>query len=126
MDDSQPLSKRAFGEQLEKLAISELSRQGLKIIAQNYLCKLGEIDIIARDKNDLVFVEVRYRKNQNFGGAVASVNKKKQERVVRAANHYLQKHKLNNNIACRFDVIAISGQAHNLTFDWIKAAFYAA
>lgn len=117
------LSKRAFGENLEKLAAQQLSRQGLKIVAENYLCKMGEIDIIARDNQDLVFIEVRYRKSEAFGGSVASVDAKKQKRVILAADHYLQKHKLTNKVACRFDVFAITGSLNKLSYNWIKAAF---
>lgn len=84
---------------------------------------MGEIDIIARDKQDLVFVEVRYRKTEAFGGSVASVNKKKQKRIVLAASHYLQKYNLTNKIACRFDVFAITGSLDQLNYNWIKGAF---
>lgn len=116
-------SKREFGENLEKLAAKHLSRQGLKIVTENYLCKMGEIDIIARDNQDLVFIEVRYRKSEAFGGSVASVDEKKQKRVILAASHYLQKHKLTNKVACRFDVFAITGSLNKLNYNWIKAAF---
>jgi putative endonuclease len=116
-------NKREFGENLEKLAAQQLVQQGLKIVAENYLCKMGEIDIIARDNQDLVFIEVRYRKSEAYGGSLASVDKKKQHRVILAASHYLQKHKLTNKIACRFDVIAITGSLNQLRYNWIKGAF---
>ncbi len=116
-------NKREFGESLEKLAAQQLVQQGVKIVAENYLCKMGEIDIIARDNQDLVFIEVRYRKSDAYGGSLASVDKKKQQRVILAASHYLQKHKLTNKIACRFDVIAITGSLNQLRYNWIKGAF---
>jgi len=115
--------KRAFGESIEKCAVEYLSKKKLKLVTKNYLCKMGEIDIIARDGQDLVFIEVRYRKSELYGGSAASVDKKKQRRVILAADHYLQKHKLTNKIACRFDVIAITGNLDKLDINWIKAAF---
>lgn len=117
------MSKREFGEKLEQFAAKELNNAGLKIIAQNYLCKMGEIDLIARDGDNLVFVEVRYRKSLQFGGSVESVDRKKQRRITLAAEHYLQTHKLTNKVPCRFDIFAISGQNNGLDFNWIKAAF---
>jgi len=116
-------NKRAFGESVEKRAAVYLTEKGLRIIAENYLCKMGEIDIIARDNQDVIFVEVRYRKSERYGGSAASVDKKKQKRIILAADHYLQKHQLTNKVACRFDVIAITGNLENLDFNWIKAAF---
>jgi len=121
--DDQQLTKREFGEQLEVFAARQLTDAGLKIISQNYLCKMGEVDIIARDKKDLVFVEVRYRKSEYYGGSVASVDKKKQHRVSLAANHYLQKHGLTNKVPCRFDVFAVTGINNHFRYQWIKAAF---
>lgn len=116
-------NKREFGEKLETFAAEKLSDYGLEILTRNYLCKMGEIDIIARDSQNLIFVEVRYRKNDAFGGPIASVNRKKQQRVILAAGHYLQKHQLTNKVACRFDVFAITGSLNQLDYNWIKAAF---
>ena len=121
--DDKQISKREFGNKLEDFAAKQLTQQGLKIISQNYLCKMGEVDIIARDKNDLVFIEVRYRKSEQYGGSLASVDSKKQRRVSMAANHYLQKHKLTNKVACRFDVFAVTGIFNHFEYQWIKAAF---
>jgi len=119
----QPKTKRELGDQLEEFASKKLVEKGLKIVSQNYLCKMGEVDLIARDKQDLVFVEVRYRKSESYGGSLASVDKKKQKRIILAANHYLQKHDLTNKIPCRFDVFAITGTIQDLNYNWIKAAF---
>ncbi len=121
--DDKQLSKRAFGDQLEIFAAKKLTDAGLKIISQNYLCKMGEVDIIARDKGDLVFVEVRYRKSEQYGGSLASVDKRKQHRVSLAANHYLQKHGLTNKVPCRFDVFAVTSMNNHFDYQWIKAAF---
>jgi len=118
------LSRKDLGDKHEQLACEILSNNGLKIVTQNYRCKLGEIDIIARDKENLVFIEVRYRKSDSYGGSLESVDRKKQERVVRAASHYLQKHKLTNKISCRFDVFAVTGNLNQLQHIWIKGAFH--
>ena len=129
IQDNNKTEKRLIGDQVEDLVVSYLLEKGLKIIAQNYLCKMGEVDIIARDKEGLIFVEVRYRKNSQFGGSVFSVNKSKQKKLIKAAAHYLQTHRLTNKVACRFDVMAIEGKiafGMPLTaeqINWIKGAF---
>lgn len=116
-------SQKHLGNKFESFAQHELIKHGYKIISLNYQCKLGEIDIIAKDKGVIVFVEVRYRNSSRFGGAIASVNHKKQLKLIRTASLYLQKHQLTNKIQARFDVFAITGDSNNLTYHWIKNAF---
>lgn len=116
-------SKRDIGQSLEEFACAKLREQGLKIIERNYLCKMGEIDLIARDNSQLIFIEVRYRKSNIYGGSLESISLKKQQRIIKTAFHYLQKQNLLNKIACRFDVIALSGSFNKLEYNWIKAAF---
>ena len=117
------LNKREFGFQLESFAAKQLEQSGCQIVETNFQCKLGEIDIILRDKEALVFVEVRYRKQNNFGGASASVDRRKQKKLIKAASFYLQSKKLNNKFACRFDVFAVQGISNQLSYNWIKDAF---
>jgi len=117
------LSKREFGNQLETFAKTILEKEGCKIVALNFQCKLGEIDIIARDGSTLIFVEVRYRKHANFGGALASVDYKKQQKLIKTAQLYLIENKLTNNTSCRFDVFAIEGPVNRLEYNWLKNAF---
>ncbi len=119
----QIINKRKFGDQIELKTVEFLQQHSVTILQQNYLCKMGEIDIIAQDKDNLLFIEVRYRKSDDYGGAIASVNKKKQRRLILAASHYMQKYGITNKVACRFDVMAISGNLNRLQFNWIKAAF---
>ncbi|MFL0800006.1 MAG: YraN family protein [Agarilytica sp.] len=107
------------GDKAEKLALAHLQQHGLTLIAQNYHCKFGEVDLIVEDKNTLVFVEVRFRKSDRFGSALESVTKTKQEKIVTTARHYLAKHTLGESRPIRFDVIGIT--AHNI--EWIKHAF---
>jgi putative endonuclease len=118
-------NKREFGAELEAFAAKQMQAKGCKIIETNYLCKLGEIDIILQDKGTLVFVEVRYRKQNKFGGAIASVDSKKQKKIIKTASLYLQSKNLTDKIACRFDVFAIQGNYSNLSYNWIKDAFAA-
>ena len=117
------ISKREFGLELEKFAAKQLALSGCEIIETNFLCKLGEIDIILKDGNVLVFVEVRFRQRSYFGGASASVDKRKQNKLIKTASYYLQSKNLTNRLACRFDVFAIEGLENKLNYNWIKDAF---
>lgn len=89
-------------------------------MASNVLCKRGELDLVMRDGDTLVFVEVRFRASARFGGAAASVDPRKQARLTAAAAYYLQRHPI--NLPCRFDVIAIDGTG---AIQWIRHAFAA-
>ena len=88
-------------------ALTFLEQQGLTLIEKNFRCRAGEIDLIMRDVQTLVFIEVRSRKNQQFGGAAASVGPVKQQRLWRSASLYLLK--FPKPPACRFDLVAIDG-----------------
>lgn len=116
---------RSIGEHLESIAHDYLSERGLVLITRNFLCKLGEIDLIMQDKDTLVFVEVRYRRSSRFGSAVETVDKRKQRKLIRTALLYLKIHHLSQNTPCRFDVIGITVQAHSNTlgYNWIQNAF---
>jgi putative endonuclease len=107
------------GEKAEERAYQYLLQKGLQLVSRNYCCKLGEIDLMMHDGDTLVMVEVRYRKNDRFGSAVESITQKKQSRIIAAAKYYLVCNNL-NNLAVRFDVVAISGNNH---LNWIKNAF---
>jgi putative endonuclease len=115
------------GEDAEAACCSYLRSQGLKLLDTNYRCRSGEIDIIMLDKNMLVFVEVRFRKNRQFGGGLESITAAKQQKLRRTAEFYLQKNDKHKN--ARFDVVSMSknNQTSNnkqeYTFDWITNAF---
>lgn len=117
------ISSRTIGKNSEELACDYLERQGLKLITANYQCKYGEIDLIMKDDNVLVFIEVRYRKVSDYGDGVATVTKVKQDKIIRTATYYLQANNLLDRVLCRFDVIAVSGAA-NGRLQWIKDAFW--
>lgn len=115
---------KGIGDQAEQRALTYLQRQGLQLVARNYRLAGGprvrgaEIDLILREPDGtLVFVEVRARADTRAGGAAASVTAAKQRRIVRAAQHYLMR--LPQCPPCRFDVVAIDGEA----LQWLPAAF---
>jgi putative endonuclease len=117
--------KRALGMQLERHAARYLSHQGMTLLQRNFQCKLGEIDLIMRDRNTLVFVEVRFRRSNSHGNACATVDWRKQRKLQRAAQVFLLRSGLREQLPCRFDVLGISRDARSgaLQFDWIPAAF---
>ncbi|EIC22462.1 YraN family protein [Thiorhodovibrio frisius] len=108
----------ARGQSYEAEARRYLEARGLEWIASNHRCRFGEIDLIMREGQVLAFIEVRFRRSQRFGGAGASVDARKQRRLIMAARHYLSRHPTDS--ACRFDVVAINGEEQ---FQWIKGAF---
>jgi putative endonuclease len=117
--------KRQIGNQAEDIALKYLIQQGLTLIKQNYLTKVGEIDIIMLDKAEqvLVFVEVRYRKNTHFGSATDSVDHAKQLKIMRTAEHYLARQQKFDEYICRFDVIGLESDLKYPKINWIKDAF---
>lgn len=107
------------GNAAEKLAAIYLQQQGLKLLASNYRCRFGEIDLVMHDGRETVFVEVRLRSHRAFGGAGASITASKQQKLTRTAEHYLMEH---GNTACRFDAVLLDALApEKLT--WLKNAF---
>jgi len=110
---------RRRGEEAEELAARFLAGRGLVIVARNYRTRLGEIDLVARDGETLVFVEVRARLWRAFGGAAGSIDVAKQRRIVAAARHFLGR--LGSEPPCRFDVLTIQGAGGAPA--WIRGAF---
>jgi len=103
----------------EKLAATFLTQQGLKLVASNYHCRYGEIDLIMQEGNNLVFVEVRLRSNSRFGSAATSITPQKQQKLIRTAQHYLQQHAIQS--PCRFDAILMQ-QADMSQIEWLRNA----
>ena len=110
--------KQIQGDYQEQRACEYLESQGLSLITQNFSCRMGEIDLIMQHKNSLVFVEVRYRANKQFGGAAASVTKRKQHKIIRTALFYQQRYAPKSNM--RFDVVAIESDNE---IQWFESAF---
>lgn len=103
-------ARQELGKTGEDLAVGELTAEGYAIVARRYRTRFGEIDIIARDGETMVFVEVRRKSGLGCGAAAESVTRDKQRRVVRMAVDYLARHGLYDNCAVRFDVVAIDDQ----------------
>jgi putative endonuclease len=114
-----------LGRDYEEKAIQFLKQHGLKIIERNYTSRSGEIDIIAKHGGHLVFVEVRARNHTGFAGAAASITARKQQKIIRTAQAYLQKNELLGQSPCRFDVIAFEPPQSGAGTQWIKGAFTA-
>lgn len=106
------------GEKSEQLACDYLLKQGLQLIDKNYRCQHGELDLILSDNQTLIIVEVRFRQSNAFGGALESITRKKQSRIIASTQYYLLKNKINRPI--RFDVIAMSNDKQ---INWIQNAF---
>tara|TARA_Y100001951_G_C11274715_1_gene261090 strand:+ start:968 stop:1363 length:396 start_codon:yes stop_codon:yes gene_type:complete len=118
-----PADRRQAGHQLESLAASWLDQQGLQLVQQNFYCRVGEIDLIMMDEDTVVFVEVRFRSRTSFVDPISSINRKKQQRIIKTALYYLQRNKISNSARCRIDVLGISSaSAGNYQFEWIKNA----
>ena len=110
---------RSSGNLAEALAADYLQFRGLRLIERNYSCRLGEIDLILADGPVLVFVEVRLRRNPDYGGAAASITAAKRQRILQAARHYLSG---KPEPPCRFDVVLLDALAAE-RIEWIKDAF---
>jgi len=121
--------RHVAGQRSEAAAAQYLTRAGLRPLAANARARLGELDLIMLDKERgeevLVFIEVRYRKHNQFGGGAASVNYPKQRRLIRAAQLFLARHPQYHALPCRFDVIAASGNPDTPALEWIRNAFSA-
>ena len=106
----------------ESAAAQLLTDEGLSIVARNFHCKLGELDIVALGST-LHFVEVRYRSSDRFGSAAASVTPTKQQKIRRAAEFFLLRHPQFRNLRAQFDVVTLTGPNCPPTMVWIESAF---
>lgn len=113
------INKRAVGKEYEEKAVAFLKNKGYEIIKCNYFCRYGEADVIAKENNCIVFVEVKYRKNTAFGSPEGAVNSTKKQRIRKAALDFLIKNFGTDEVLCRFDVVAFTGNQIHL----IKDAF---
>lgn len=114
------MTSRNIGQKAEVSACQFLQTKGLRLLERNYNCIFGELDLIMRDKDDIVFVEVRKRDNADFATALESISPPKRKKIIKSAAHFLQKMNWYDKVPCRFDVIAI----HLDQIEWIKNAFY--
>jgi len=117
------MSSRDLGFSVEARAEAFLEAQGLTTIDRNYSCRFGEVDLIMRDGEALVFVEVRGRSSERFGKAIESVTVQKQRRIIATAAHYLQRQPGSANKPCRFDVVGVLTCIEPPSIEWIRSAF---
>ena len=116
---------RARGAQVEAAARDYLVAAGLQTLAANAQARHGELDLVMRDGDTVVFVEVRYRRSAAFGGGFASVDAGKRRRLVLAARQFLAAHRDLRDAPCRFDVIDASGDPAAPKLRWLRDAFRA-
>ena len=114
---------RSAGDGFEQRACEELERAGLKLLARNYSTRHGELDLVMRDGEAVVFVEVRYRKSASHGDAVASVTPAKQAKLILAAQHWIASNPRHAKRDCRFDVVSYDGPPGAIQHQWLRAAF---
>ncbi|MCB1568382.1 MAG: YraN family protein [Xanthomonadales bacterium] len=117
------MSTRTTGLQFEAIARQHLEQAGLVFVAANVNYPFGELDLVMRDGQIRVFVEVRYRKHSGFGGGVQSVTASKRRRIAHAASAWLAANPADARHPCRFDVVALSGAHPDTTIEWLRAAF---
>lgn len=115
--------QRATGDAFEDAALRHMQRAGLRLVARNFNTRHGELDLVMRDREVLVFAEVRYRKRGSFGDAAASITASKKNRLVSAARLFLQAHPQSAHRPCRFDVLAFDGSPDAADCTWLRAAF---
>lgn len=118
-------STRARGAAVEAAARAHLVAAGLQPVAANANYRFGEIDLVMRDRDVLVFVEVRHRADARFGGGAASVTVAKRRRIVQAAGAFLAAHPRLAELPCRFDVVEASGALPAPHLHWLRDAFRA-
>ena len=116
------VQRRRIGDRWERRVETWLKKRGLITIERNYNSRWGEIDLVCEQNEAIVFVEVRFRSGQSFGGGAASVNHHKQQRIIRAAGLYLAEHPEYAQRPCRFDVVDASGDDEQ-GIHWIENAF---
>jgi putative endonuclease len=121
------MSTRASGARYEDLALAHLERNGLVLLERNFNCRYGELDLVMREGDTTVFVEVRYRSGRGggkvFGDGIDSVGAAKRAKLTRAAQAFLAAQPRLARQACRFDVIAIADTATAPSMDWRRNAF---
>ena len=108
------------GREAEDAAEKMLQQAGLQILSRNFRCKMGELDLVAKEQSTLVFVEVRRSNHTGFGSGFESVDYRKQQKLIRTASLYLQQHKFFDQYPCRFDIVSVRSLSD---MQWLKNAF---
>lgn len=118
-------TSREIGSAAESLACDYLQQHGLILLERNYRAPHGELDLVMQDHDHVVFVEVRFRRNHGFGSGADTVGRAKQDKLMRTALYYLQRHPRLAKQPLRFDVVSITTMDGQGNMDWIKDAFQA-
>lgn len=118
------ISSRKSGQENENLALKFLQNKGLLLVSRNYHTRHGEIDLIMKDRSQLVFLEVRFRLKEDFGSPLETVNQAKQQKIIRTSKIFLHSRGLTERVSCRFDVIGIIEKEGSKQIYWIRNAFY--
>jgi putative endonuclease len=118
-DEPQALAR---GRWAEDQALGYLERQGLRLLARNFRCRFGEIDLVMAEQNLIVFVEVRFRRSEGYGSGFETVTRAKQRRLIATARAYLARH-ASDTAACRFDVMSVTQRHYAPVYLWLKDAF---
>ncbi len=114
---------RKVGDAFEQRACTQLERAGLTLLDRNYNTRHGELDLVMRDRQTIVFVEVRYRVSAGHGNAAATITMSKQTKLIQTAQLWLAAHPRFAQHACRFDVVSYNGPVDSASMDWIRGAF---
>lgn len=117
------LNRQVIGRTGEQSAERFLRERGLQLVARNHRCAQGEIDLIMRDGETLVFVEVRRRKTADYGSPLETVSTAKQRKLTAAAHHFVLSQKVSSRQAMRFDVVGIISDSTGEAIEWICNAF---
>lgn len=121
--DRPPRRRQPAGARAERRAGRFLARRGFLLIATNYRCRLGELDLVGLDGDTLAVVEVRYRGPGSLAGPAESLTRTKQARIVAATRHFLMTHPAHGGRPVRFDLVAISGDGGENDIEWLRGAF---
>ncbi len=113
------------GKRAEDIAAEYLTEQKVKLVTRNFHSRFGEIDLIGFEQEILLFIEVRYRKNEHFLAAVETIDQHKCKKIIITSEYYLNKHKKYQSYLCRYDVITLTGALDQPVIQWIKNAFQA-
>jgi putative endonuclease len=116
-------TRKVLGARGEDLAVKYLKKKGYKVIERNYRCQLGEIDLIARQGDTLVFVEIKSRSSPGFGLPQEAVDRFKQDKLIEVARAYLAERRLTEDITMRFDVVAVRLTPSGPDIELIQDAF---
>jgi len=120
-DAAAPIDRRQIGQHAEERAARHLCTAGLIVLHRNYRCRLGELDLVAREGATLVVAEVRLRASAQYGGAAASITRAKRRRIVLATRHLLARYPSLQRLPVRFDALLVP--AGDGAIEWLRGAF---